>query len=87
MPEEDGKYIHDAIMTVVNNQIRNINPPKTKQTLDRLIKEGYTKEDARKLIGYVVLSELNEMMKLNRVFDEAKFVAALKALPEEPPDY
>lgn len=86
MPKESGEVLHDAIMEVVDNQIKDNNPPETKQTLDRLIAEGHTKEDAKKLIGFVVASEIFAVMKQSRVFDEAKFVASLKALPKLPSD-
>ncbi|SDG58258.1 hypothetical protein SAMN04244560_02591 [Thermoanaerobacter thermohydrosulfuricus] len=36
------------ILEVVNNQIRDNNPPITKVTLERLKKSGYTEQQAKK---------------------------------------
>jgi hypothetical protein len=43
---------------VVENQIRENNPPETRRTLDRLLEEGYSKDDAMKLIGRAVAAEI-----------------------------
>jgi hypothetical protein len=42
-----------AILQVVDNQLRANDPPEIKQTLDRLISEGYSKKKAKELIGCV----------------------------------
>jgi len=39
------------VLEVVENQIRELNPPATKETLDRLIREGHEDDEARSLIG------------------------------------
>jgi len=86
MSSEGNEVLHGAIMEVANNQINDNNPPETRQTLDRLIGEGHTEEDAKQLIGCVVVAEIFEVMKQGRAFDEPKFVAALEALPKLPSD-
>ena len=42
--------LQKAILEVVENQIRENDPPETKKTLDRLLKKGYSKDDAMKSI-------------------------------------
>ena len=42
----------------VDNQLRANNPPETKQTLDRLIKEGYSRDEARRLIAKLLVLNL-----------------------------
>ena len=76
-----NKVLNGAIMEVVENQIEGNDPPETKQTLDRLINEGYTEKEAKNLIGIVVASEIFEFLKQGRPFDQKKFVAALNTLP------
>jgi hypothetical protein len=44
-------------MEVVENQLRDGNPPETKQTFDRLLAEGHDEAEARRLIGCVVVAE------------------------------
>jgi len=76
-----NKVLNSMIMEVVENQIEGNDPPETKQTLDRLINQGYTENEARNLIGIVVASEIFEVLKQGRPFDQKKFVLALNALP------
>jgi hypothetical protein len=68
-------------MDIVDNQLRDNTPPETRQTLERLEAAGYTLEDARRLIGCVVSTEISEVLTQHRSFDEATYVAALQRLP------
>ncbi len=47
-----------AILDVVDNQIRDLNPPATKETFHRLVSEGVGQAEARRLIGCLVASEI-----------------------------
>jgi len=84
MSENFNPYLHSAILEVVENQLTGNNPPETRLTLDRLLREGHSEEDAKKLIGAVIAAEMFYVMKENRPFDHARFVAALDRLPEIP---
>ena len=54
------------ILGVVENQIRDNDPPETRQTLRRLIKEGFSREEAVELIGTVVVHEIYNVLKQNK---------------------
>jgi hypothetical protein len=84
MKKTEDQRLRKAILEVINNQIRDNDPPETKQTLDRLQKEGLPKEEALKHIGYVVASEVFTVLKENRNYDHGKYIAALNALPKLP---
>ena len=84
MKKTEDQRLRAAILEVINNQIKDNDPPETKQALVRLQEEGLTEEDALKLIGYVVASEVFAVLKENRKFDKAKFISALNALPKLP---
>ena len=43
---------------VVDNQLRDGTPLETRQTLERLIAEGHTRQEARRLIACAVVSEI-----------------------------
>ena len=77
-------YLNAAILEVVNNQIRGNDPPETKQTFNRLMKEGHSKEEAKRLIGCVVSVEIFDVMKNEEKFNLTRFVNALNTLPEMP---
>ncbi len=72
--------LQKTILEVVENQIRENDPPETKKTLDRLLKGGYSREDAMKLIGSVVLAEIYRILKNHEPFNEERYVKALKEL-------
>ena len=71
-------------MEIIGNQIRDNNPPETKQTLDRLISEGFSEEQAKDMIGCVVISEIFNVLKNKEEYNEQRYVAALNNLPDEP---
>jgi hypothetical protein len=73
-----------AILEVVDNQLRDLNPPATKETFDRLVGEGFASEEARRLIGCVVASEIFDVLASLQPYDEDRYVTALKKLPELP---
>ena len=79
-------HAQQAILEVVDNQVRENDPPETRETLTRLMEQGYSKVVARKLIGSVVAVEIYEVMKQGRPFNRERFVAALKNLPRLPFD-
>ena len=79
-----NKRLNRAIMEVVENQIRQANPRATKETFDRLIREGHDHDEARRLIGCVVASEIFDVLKDLQPYNEGRYVSALKRLPELP---
>lgn len=82
----ENQKLRNAIIEVVKAQLRDNNPPATRQTFQRLQQEGFSEEETLKLIGYVVASEVFGVMKEGRRYDEKKYIKALNALPEPPWD-
>lgn len=76
--------IQTAVIEVVNQQVETNDPPKTAMTLERLINEGFSADDAKELIGCVVLSELFDVLKSGEKFDPVRYDAALDRLPAMP---
>ena len=77
-------HLRAAFLEVVENQLRDNNPPETKETLDRLIAEGHSAEKAKDLIAQAVAVEAHLVMKTQTPFNRERFVRNLKALPQEP---
>jgi len=87
MNGQDGNpVLKAAILEVVENQMRDNNPPETRQAYDRLMQEGHSEEDAKRLIGCVVSSEVFDILKKQQEFNLERFVQALERLPELPGD-
>lgn len=82
--EEGNPHLKAAILEVVDNQMRDNDPPETRQTYNRLVQEGCSKEEAKRLIGCVVVSEMFDILKHERDFNLERFVKTLNKLPELP---
>lgn len=81
-----NQILHDQILEIVNSQLQNNDPRETQRTLKRLMESGYSESDSKKLIGQCVIVELFDIIKHQKPFDEERYVANLKRLPEEPSD-
>ena len=81
---EENPYLKSAILEVVENQLQADDPPETRQTFDRLISEGYSEEEAKKLIGCVVSSEIFDVLKKQEPFNPKRYAKALNELPKLP---
>jgi hypothetical protein len=77
-------HLRAAFLEGVDNQLRDNNPPETKETLERLMAEGYSAENAKDLIAQAVAVEAYIVMKTQAPFNRERFVRNLKALPQEP---
>lgn len=78
-PTED--VLRSAMFEVVENQIRDDDPPETRQTLERLKSEGFSHDEAMQMLAGVVAEELFNVFNNMREFDRVAFVAALHKLP------
>ena len=61
--------VTEAILEIVENQLRAGEPEETKTTYERLVGLGYSESKARKLLGCVVLTELNEVTRQLKPFN------------------
>ena len=73
-----------AMLEVVENQLRDQTPPETSQTFHRLLAAGETTDEATRLIGCVVTTEISDVLTHRAPFDQGRFVAALHRLPTLP---
>jgi hypothetical protein len=78
--------LRQQILEIIDNQIKLNDPPETKQTLNRLVRLGYSKNDAKMLIGQCLAVELFDVLKHKIPFNPDRYVKNLKNLPEEPFD-
>jgi hypothetical protein len=81
---EGNPHLQTAIMEVVENQLRNNDPPQTNQTLKRLIGAGHSEKEAKRLIACVVSAEIFHVLKNNQPFNLDRFVKGLNKLPTLP---
>ena len=82
--EKYKPYLQAAIFEVVDNQMAAGDPPETKETFERLLGEGFSEEDAKKLIGQAVCTEIYRIGKYKEVFNRQRYLRNLRNLPREP---
>jgi hypothetical protein len=70
-------FVHVAVHQTVENQIAGHTPPQTAETLEALMRAGYTRHEAIHAIGTILAQEIFEILRDNHPFDEAGYVEAL----------
>jgi len=83
---EDQEYsprLKAVFLEVVENQLKANDPPETRQTLQRLVSEGISEEDARIYIAQAVCVEVWDVLRNRKPFNRQRYVRNLKALPRE----
>lgn len=72
-----------AVLAAVEDQLRSPETPYVKEHYDRLIAEGISEAEAKRMIGCVLAVEILEIKKFNRGFDENGYIQRLANLPDE----
>ena len=80
----DGQLAGEAMVEVVENQIRDNDPPETRTTLERLISLGESRENAMRYIASVLSIEIFEALKNKTPYNEERYLTNLRNLPELP---
>jgi hypothetical protein len=86
MSEPDPKALKATFREVVTKQLKEGEPPETKATYERLLKEGFAKEEVMRMLSAVVASEMFEIVRTKRPHDQEQYVRWLQALPKLPFD-
>ena len=84
MEEEASDNLKNAFLEVVDNQLRDNDPPETKHTFDRLVSDGFSEEDAKRHIGTAVCVEIWDIMTNRTEFNLERYKRNLENLPAEP---
>jgi peroxiredoxin family protein len=80
----ESNMAQEAIFEVIENQLRDNNPPITKETYTRLMSEGHSHDETMKLIGCAMTTEIFEIMKNKQPFNEERYSQNLINLPDLP---
>lgn len=80
----EGQMAGEALLEAIETQLREKNPIEVSQTLSRLMSMGHSREEAVRLIGAVLATEVFQIMQEGRSFDERRYVENLRALPTLP---
>ena len=82
MPSKDLNLAGEAVFEAINNQIQGNNPPETKQTYDRLVKEIRNHDEVMKYIGVVMMAEILDILKSKKPFNKKRYIERLNKLPD-----
>jgi len=82
--KKHNPHLKAAFLETVDNQLADNDPPETKETLDRLITQGMSEEDAKIYIAQAVSVEIFDIMKHQKEFNQDRYLKNLKRLPDEP---
>src|SRR4051794_28817784 len=84
--QKTNPQLNAAIMEALDNQLRDNDPPETRQTLERLKASGIAEPEVRRLIACVLAAEIADVMKTHTPFNLERFVSRLNNLPAMPWD-
>lgn len=82
--ERSNPYLKELYMKVLENQLRDNDPPETGVTLNRLLAQGFSRDDAKEYIARAVCIEVWDVIKHKKEFNRARFIRNLEGLPGEP---
>ena len=83
---DEEEFTESTLLQAIENQIESDNPPAAKATFNKLSLVGYERDDILNLMAHVLAFEIDAMLIEDRPFDTQWYEAALRALPELPPE-
>ena len=82
--DETREILNSATLKIVDNQLRDKDPPQTLATYKRLTARGHSDKEAANLIGCVVSSEIYDVLKQMKPYNQKRYLRALRRLPGLP---
>ncbi|MGE7958067.1 hypothetical protein ACQKQA_16050 [Pseudomonas sp. NPDC089530] len=83
---DEEAFAENTLIEAIENQIESNNPPAAKATFNKLTLVGYEREEILNLMAHVLAVEIDAILEEDRAFDTQWYEAALRALPELPPE-
>ena len=72
--------IMEIMAQALDNQLRDREPKETRETLERLIQEGNSEDEAKTKILLVLTEEMFEVFRNKKEFNQQAYVDKLKEL-------
>ncbi|MEE4618138.1 hypothetical protein V2K86_05800 [Pseudomonas alliivorans] len=83
---DEEEFAASTLIEAIENQIEADNPPAAKATFNKLTLVGYERDDILEMRAHVLAIEIDALLEQDRPFDTEWYEAALRALPELPPE-
>lgn len=84
--DDEEAFTEATLIEAIENQIESGNPPAAKATFNKLKLVGTERDEILELMAHVLAYEIDAMLDEDRPFDTQWYEAALRALPELPPE-
>jgi len=81
---ETNEILREQIFVTIKNQLSDNDPPETKATYDRLIKNGFDDFQTSQMIGRCLAVKLFGVMKFGKPYINERYINNLRALLKEP---
>jgi hypothetical protein len=81
-----NERLREQIFEIIQNQLRDNDPPETKATYDRLNKQGFSDFQTKQMIGQCVAVEFFHILKFSQPFNKDRYIKNLHGLPKDPTD-
>ena len=69
---------------IIDEQLTKGQPPYVQTTLQRLISEGYSQDDAKSMMAAIVAYHMGNMINNDEPFDNSEYRRLLEELPDFP---
>ena len=83
---DEEEFTENTLIEAIENQIESDNPPAAKATFNKLTLVGYEREEILNLMAHVLAVEIDAILEEDRALNTEWYEAALRALPELPPE-
>lgn len=83
---DEEAFVENTLIEAIENQIESDNPPAAKAVFNKLTLVGYEREEILNLMAHVLAVEIDAILEEDRPFNTEWYEAALRALPELPPE-
>ncbi|MBK6967328.1 MAG: hypothetical protein IPH20_26400 [Bacteroidales bacterium] len=80
---ETNEKAREQIFEIVKNQLRDNDPPETKETYDKLENQGFDDFQIKQMIGQCIAIELFDILKFGKPFSKERYIKNLKKLPKD----
>lgn len=83
---DEEEFTEATLIEAIENQIESDNPPAARATFNKLTLVGTPREEILNMMAHVLAYEIDAMLDEDRAFDTEWYEAALRGLPELPPE-
>lgn len=81
---EENEIMREQIFTIIDNQLKDNEPPETRINFDRLKQAGFDEPETKRMIATCLAVELFNVMKNREPFNPERYTRNLNNLPKEP---